>query len=303
MKDWNARATPLLLYREREFEWANGEEMSMFNRFENDSAHISPVWLVQRAVDRGLRVTHLLKITHLSSRVPHFLLVLEKDQYMCDCAMGLNLGVPCRHFFHAWTTFGGLRFQIGLIRRRWYKNPNLDTTEIPAVAFNPVAPITQPSNSALPSVLLANPLHTTSTPGFTPPATQTVGAREVNHEAHAVLRPILESVRTAGDLEDVLEDLRALKRARTDAESEGHVRDPIAPNPTGRPRSARITSRLEGRPRGGGPTRSLTLQSQSQVHSGPHPVVPAPTAGQSEQRRCGRCRQIGHNRTRCPLGP
>jgi hypothetical protein len=129
-------ARALLLYTERTFAWEDAEQtvsardsfleqaslntsQKMMNTFKNDAAHISPRWLLQRAIHRGLNVTHIIRITHLSSRTPHYLLVLSNDQYMCDCAMGLNLGLPCRHFFHAWTTFKGLRFQLGLIRRRY----------------------------------------------------------------------------------------------------------------------------------------------------------------------------------------
>ncbi|TEB18799.1 hypothetical protein FA13DRAFT_1674285, partial [Coprinellus micaceus] len=130
-----------------------------------------------------------------------------------------------------------------------------------------------PMLTALPSLLLSNPLETAA-PHFTASATQTIGAREVNHEANAALRPLLDTVQTVGELEDVLEDLRALKY------QEGNIPDPSAPLPKGRPRTARITSGYEGRPRGGGPTNS------------------ADTA--NTQRRCGRCREVGHNRTRCP---
>ncbi|TEB20381.1 hypothetical protein FA13DRAFT_242387 [Coprinellus micaceus] len=305
-KKWDARA--LLLYTERTFAWEDAEETKMMNTFKNDAAHISPCWLLQRAIHRGLNVTHIIRITHLSSRMPHYLLVLSNDQYMCDCAMGLNLGLPCRHFFHAWTTFKGLCFQLGLIRRRWLKDPSLDLLAIPTVAFNHAGALLQPNASALPSLLLLNPLETVA-PHFTASATQTIGAHEVNHEANAALRPLLDTVQTVRELEDVLEDLRALKRSRLAAEQEGNIPDPSAPLPKGRPRTARITSGYEGRPRGGGPTNSAFRRVPAPAL---HPSAPAaatsatpshPSDTANTQRRCGRCREVGHNRTRCPMGP
>lgn len=53
-------------------------------------------------------------------------------------------------------------------------------------------------------------------------------------------------------------------------------------NPKGRPRTQRITGALEGRARGGG------ARIQTSKHAG---------------RKCGVCRQVGHNRANCPLLP
>jgi hypothetical protein len=40
--------------------------------------------------------------------------------------MGLNLGLPCHHFFHIYTTVQGLQFNIGFIRARYeYVNATL----------------------------------------------------------------------------------------------------------------------------------------------------------------------------------
>ena len=93
---------------------------------------------------------------------------------------------------------------------RWLKDPSLDVSTVPTVAFNHAGALSQPNTSALPSLLLSNPLETAAL-HLAPSATQTIGAREVNHEANAALRPLLKAVRTVGELEEVLEDLRALK--------------------------------------------------------------------------------------------
>ncbi|KAF5329147.1 hypothetical protein D9611_013180 [Ephemerocybe angulata] len=299
---------------ERGFEWAGGEETKMTNDFKNDAAHISINWLLDLINSRGLVATHVLKITHLATHVSHYLVVLSKDRYICDCTMGLNLGIPCRHYLQAWTTFKGLPFHIGLVRRRWYKDPTLDTETTASVAFSHAgaAPADNTSTVTLPTVLLANPLERSSIHTIPPPSTQTINAREVNHEAQAVLRPMLESVRTIGDLDDVLTDLRALKRARIEAQSEGGVRDPPVLNPKGRPRVARITGRVEGgKPRGGGPpptpgrvSRNAAAEQQSDAPQAPLDAQtqqqPAPATG-GTQRRCGLCREVGHNRNGCPF--
>jgi hypothetical protein len=90
----------------------------MANAFENDTAHISTKWLLRLITGRGLSVQHLLKIVHLSGHSTHFLALLPDGRYVCDCCMGLNLGIPCRHYFQALTTVKNLRFHIGLVRPR-----------------------------------------------------------------------------------------------------------------------------------------------------------------------------------------
>lgn len=57
--------------------------------------------------------------------VTHYLVLLRDRTYICDCCMGLNLGVSCRHYFQVLLKMPSLRFHIGLIRPRWYQNRNL----------------------------------------------------------------------------------------------------------------------------------------------------------------------------------
>lgn len=90
----------------------------MHNRFDNDQAYISTKWLIRQVADRGLTVVQLLRITHLSGGQPHYLALLSDGTYVCDCCMGMNLGLPCRHYFQAFTTVPDLHFNISLVRAR-----------------------------------------------------------------------------------------------------------------------------------------------------------------------------------------
>lgn len=90
----------------------------MINTFENDAAYISTGWLLQLIKRRGLEVQHILRITHKATGKVHHLVILQDKRYICDCCMGLNLGIPCRHYFTAWTSVQGLPFHIGLVRSR-----------------------------------------------------------------------------------------------------------------------------------------------------------------------------------------
>jgi hypothetical protein len=88
----------------------------MVNRFENDTSYIGTAWLLRLAQGRGLQVQHLLRITHLGHGTTHILAVLPDNQYVCDCCMGMNLGIPCRHYFQALSVVTNLQFIIGVVR-------------------------------------------------------------------------------------------------------------------------------------------------------------------------------------------
>lgn len=90
----------------------------MISDFKNDAAHVSAQWLLESICERGLNVKHILRIAHLGAKSWHILAVLDDGRCICDCCMGVNLGIPCRHFFQAWTSFKGLPFHIGNIRAR-----------------------------------------------------------------------------------------------------------------------------------------------------------------------------------------
>ena len=91
----------------------------MFNEFKNDSAYIGTPHLLSLIGEQGLSVKHLLRIIHISeSGSSHVVAVLKDGRVICDCCMGINLGIPCRHFFASWLKFQGLGFHISMIRAR-----------------------------------------------------------------------------------------------------------------------------------------------------------------------------------------
>lgn len=91
----------------------------MINTFANDNARISIQWLLRLIYGCGLKVKHLLRVTHLGSSSSHHLTILTDGRYICDCCMGTNLGIPCRHYFQVLTKVQGMKFNIGLIRARY----------------------------------------------------------------------------------------------------------------------------------------------------------------------------------------
>ncbi|KAJ7652321.1 hypothetical protein B0H17DRAFT_1163664 [Mycena rosella] len=90
----------------------------MLNTYENDNAYIGTGWLLRLVNDKGLVLKHLLKITHIRSGATHIIAIFEDGRYICDCCMGLNLGIVCCHYFLAWMKMVRLPFHISLIRAR-----------------------------------------------------------------------------------------------------------------------------------------------------------------------------------------
>ncbi|ESK89457.1 hypothetical protein Moror_16116 [Moniliophthora roreri MCA 2997] len=130
-------------------------------------------------------------------------------------AMGLNLGIPCRHYFQLFTKAQGLTFSIGMIKRRWLQDSIVDVESIPPVTFNHTdeRSTKNPSYTVLPLPLQSNPLsqstYTSRTPHVDDLAPSlTVPARLVDSEIWAALQPLTAGIQTAGDLQGLLGQLQ-----------------------------------------------------------------------------------------------
>ncbi|KAF8225201.1 hypothetical protein L208DRAFT_1506921 [Tricholoma matsutake] len=151
------------------YDWENDEEKQMINPFANDNVRISAKWLLWLIDGPGLNIKHLLCVTPLGTNASHHLVILADGHYICDCCMGTNLGIPCRHYFQILTRVQGMKFNVGLIWARWYQNPSLDLTTIPMVGLEHSVTLNAPSQSdaclralsTLIGPLLANPLEKT----------------------------------------------------------------------------------------------------------------------------------------------
>jgi hypothetical protein len=90
----------------------------MMNSFENDNSHISTVFLLRLIRGRALTIKHLVEVTHIGTNALHIVALLPDGSYVCDCCMGMNLGLPCRHYFQVLSAIKTLKFNLGVIRAR-----------------------------------------------------------------------------------------------------------------------------------------------------------------------------------------
>ncbi|KAF9545974.1 hypothetical protein CPC08DRAFT_649202 [Agrocybe pediades] len=191
----------------------------MVNDFSNDKAYISTRWMLQQARAQGLIIEHVLRIVHTSSGTSHYLLILNDKRFICDCCMSINLGIPCRHYFKAWTTVKGLPFHIALVRPRWYKDPSLDLNNVPAVTqsheiLTAQSPFKFESGEKS-TRSISNPLenyNSNQNNGNTPPpVTQTINAREVFYMVQSAIKPFLSSIQTEEDVNNFVAQFIAME--------------------------------------------------------------------------------------------
>ncbi|KIJ40588.1 hypothetical protein M422DRAFT_60564 [Sphaerobolus stellatus SS14] len=86
----------------------------MHDTFSNDNRCISSDWLFRIIHDRGLQIQEVFHVVHMSSGTSHMLAVLDQEYgaYICDCCMGCNLGILCRHFFAVWVNVQDTVFHL-----------------------------------------------------------------------------------------------------------------------------------------------------------------------------------------------
>ncbi|KAJ7921875.1 hypothetical protein B0H13DRAFT_1604188, partial [Mycena leptocephala] len=116
--------------------------------------------------------------------------------------------------------------------------------------------------------------------------TRPIPQRAVYAALQADLRSIMSGIQTDEQLDDVRLRMAEVGRASQLQEMREQIRDPPAIVRKGRPLTQRLTGVTEGRPRGGGAGIQIS--------------VAASEAQARRPNRCSRCRQEGHNRSKCP---
>ncbi|KAF7370007.1 hypothetical protein MSAN_00630700 [Mycena sanguinolenta] len=101
----------------------------VLNPFTDDTIRISAQFMLRLIEDRGWVCSQLFKTSHYASATLHFIAVLDNGPIICDCMMGTNLGIPCRHFYTPLRSFrsGNLvTFHLGLFNPKPVKFQSFD---------------------------------------------------------------------------------------------------------------------------------------------------------------------------------
>jgi hypothetical protein len=81
--------------------------------------------LLELIRERGWEVTHLYKVMRYNCDTCHFAVVLANGHVICDCMMGINLGIPCRHFYSLLFMTSTVVFHISMFNRRLVNSASL----------------------------------------------------------------------------------------------------------------------------------------------------------------------------------
>lgn len=189
---------------------------------DNDAAYIATPWLLHQILECRASVQHVFKvISSGASSSQHVVLILADGRYFCDCCMGLNVGIPCRHFFAVLRASHSplIKFRIGFIRSRyaletrpsemglfitppcpsWLKDPRADVSAIAPVTLGHSAP---DRIVLFKGQQISNPLQTVL-PATRP--TDTLPPQEIHHHVSAALKSLTRGIQTKEQLDVILQ--------------------------------------------------------------------------------------------------
>lgn len=66
-----------------------------------------------------MSIKHLFKITRYDGDVVHYAAMLTSGHVICDCMMGVNLGIPCRHYWAMFYQSSHVYFHLGMFNKRY----------------------------------------------------------------------------------------------------------------------------------------------------------------------------------------
>jgi hypothetical protein len=92
---------------------------SLLNSFSEDTIHVSVRHLLQVVAKHGWSCATVFHVMHYATNVSHYVAILDTGHPICDCMMGTNLGLPCRHFYSVLRASSAtVQFHLGLFNRR-----------------------------------------------------------------------------------------------------------------------------------------------------------------------------------------
>ncbi|KAF5376134.1 hypothetical protein D9615_007698 [Tricholomella constricta] len=203
IRHWNEYA--IKTSTELGFNWEGGEERHGINAFTNDKAYISTRWLLRLISNRGHHIKHLLRVTRIGTSTIHYVAILSGGQYICDCC---------------------LKFHIGLVRARWYQNPDLDVSKVSAISLENVRlqqsreDVNFAQHAAVP---MSNPLDAP----IQARRTDTLPARAVFHETQAAIRNLSAHVQTQEHLDNLLEKIYSIQQDHNEELRRERLQDPL----------------------------------------------------------------------------
>ncbi len=101
---------------------------NLLNMFKDDDIKLSTKYLLHLIATCRWLCSGLFKIAYYTSESIHFIAVLDTEHTSYDCMMGINLGIPCHHYY-ALLCYSQLTreqgssavvFHLGLFNQRYF---------------------------------------------------------------------------------------------------------------------------------------------------------------------------------------
>jgi hypothetical protein len=177
---------------------------SLLNSFCEDMVHISVRHLLQVVAKQGWSCMSVFHVTQYATNVSHYIAILDTGHPICDCMMGTNLGLPCRHFYSVLRASDSICFHLGLVNRRWLSDPTLDLTTTQAVTIGHKSP------TNLTTTVIPHPLPSLHRPTSPQPITRALPPKVIHHQAITKFQDVLHYVHTEEELQNLTADIDVL---------------------------------------------------------------------------------------------
>ena len=81
--------------------------------------HISAQYLLELIAERQWTCVEIFEVKHYATTLSHYVAILDTNHPVCDCMMGINLGIPCHHFYAVLRySSSSAQFHLGLFNQR-----------------------------------------------------------------------------------------------------------------------------------------------------------------------------------------
>ncbi|KIY60829.1 hypothetical protein CYLTODRAFT_322716, partial [Cylindrobasidium torrendii FP15055 ss-10] len=91
----------------------NGVQSWMsFIFFTDDNVFVGTPHLFSHISQYNLHILNMFKVWHRGYPAEHYVIIFADGQFVCDCAMPMNLGIPCHHLYAIWTHVSAVRFNL-----------------------------------------------------------------------------------------------------------------------------------------------------------------------------------------------
>ena len=233
-------------------------------------------------------------------------ILLQDGSHLCTCLMLINKGIICRHFIKVLTKSAAAFFNISLIPSRWYNDQAVQFSE-DEIHNSPLIQLCNTQSKSVQTSIKTEFLYLSNIRGgdvFTPELKGIVSQRQQYAKAHELQKKAYNLATRLGQgseyinlLKDFIYSMENSLKDETNGKENINesqkIANPIYIKPRGRPPQKRHKSSLE--------QHHISRESNTALSdaSNKHPLSADENNDTKRMKKCGRCKQAGHDRRTC----